>query len=68
MTWLRRANGSPWFWFACSVIFTVNALFAAGRGDWLMAVLQATTAVLAGVAALAEKDRTWQEQPGGRVP
>jgi hypothetical protein len=51
-------NGSPWFWFACSVIFMVNGLFSAGRGDWLLAVLQSLTAVLAGVAALAENDRS----------
>jgi hypothetical protein len=51
---VRRVQTSPAFWLACSVIFTVNALLSAARGDWLMAVLQAVTGMLASGAAVVE--------------
>ena len=55
-----RVRTSPGFWLACSVIFTVNALLSAARGDWVMAILQTLTGVLASTTALVESGR-----PGG---
>jgi hypothetical protein len=55
---LRRVQGSPAFWFASSVIFTVNALLSAAEDRWLLAILQVLTALLAGAAAVAEASRS----------
>ena len=52
-----RMRTSPGFWLACSVIFTVNALLSAARDDWLMAILQTLTGVLASTAALVESSQ-----------
>ena len=50
-----RVRTSPGFWLACSVIFTVNALLSAARDDWVMAILQTLTGVLASTTALVER-------------
>jgi hypothetical protein len=50
-----RVRTSPGFWLACSVIFTVNALLAAARDDWVMAILQTLTGVLASTTAFIER-------------
>ena len=47
--WL--AHDHPSFWFMVGAVFAGNALVATWQSDWTLAMLQATTAVLAVRAA-----------------
>lgn len=43
----------PAFWLMCAAVFSVNALVAASRHEWLLVLSEAVTAVLALTAAWA---------------
>ena len=54
---LRRLHRSTAFWFAASIVFTANALISASRGEWVVAVMQTLTGILAVTASLSVASR-----------
>jgi hypothetical protein len=48
------------FWIASAAVFVANAILSMLRGEWALAILQAATGLLAGVAAasVAESQRS----------
>ncbi len=48
------------FWIASAAVFAANAILSMVRGEWALAILQAATGLLAGVAAVsvAESQRS----------
>lgn len=59
----RASAGRIWFWVASAVVFLVNAVLSVTDARWVVATLQAMTAVLAVLAAVQEWD-AWRQPTG----
>ncbi len=51
---IQAGGGRLSFWMASAAVFFVNALISVARSSWMLATLQAMTAVLATLAAIEE--------------
>ena len=63
---MHRVGQQPGFWLLCGLVFLVNALFSAVREEWVLAVLQTGTGVMASLAALASFNQSPERERGRR--
>lgn len=56
MTGVARSRPGRWFWLASFAVFLANAVLSAARRQWLLAVAQVVTALMAALSAGASME------------
>ncbi len=64
MTGVAKSRPGRWFWLASFAVFLANAVLSAARRQWLLAVAQVVTALMAALSAGASMEASTDRRAG----